>query len=79
VIEDADGSIWKFEFEKKLNDWCKENKFRQLSEVMIGKKMKEKGIEQGLKVADWLVDGKNKQYRAWFGLKFKENNHEKTI
>ena len=79
VIEDADGSIWKFEFEKKLNDWCKENKFRQLSEVMIGKKMKEKGIEQGLKVADWLIDGKNKQYRAWFGLKFKENNHEKTI
>ena len=69
TIEETDGYIWKHEFEKKLNEWCKENRFREMSEVVIGKKMKLKGINQGLKIADW---GESKQYRAWFGLKWRE-------
>ncbi len=72
--EDSDGHIFKFEFEKKLNEWCKENRFRQLSEVVIGKKMKEKGYEQALVTANWLIEGKNKQLRAWIGISFKGNN-----
>jgi len=71
ITEDTDEYIWKHEFEKKLNDWCKENRFRQLSEIVIGKKMKDKGFEQGLKQADWLTDGVQKRFRAWFGIKFK--------
>jgi putative DNA primase/helicase len=73
MIEDVDGFIWKFDFEKKLNEWCKENKFRQLSEVVIGKKMKEKGIIQELRQSNWITDGQNKRYRAWIGIKLKGN------
>jgi len=82
IIEDCDGFIWKFEFEKKLNDWCKENKFRQLSEVVIGKKMKEKGIFQELRQSDWLTDGVKKQFRAWVGINlkgFNQLNQDKQI
>ena len=73
--EYINGNIWKFEFEKKLNEWCKENKFRQLSEVAIGKKMKEKGIEQGLKIPEWAYDSQNKQVRTWLGLKWRDIVH----
>jgi len=72
IYEDYNGFIWKFDFENKLNDWCKENKFRQLSEVVIGKKMKEKNILQEQRQSTWLIDGQKKQLRAWIGLKWKE-------
>ncbi len=69
--EDFNSSIWKFEFEKRLNEWCEENRFRKLSEVAIGRKMKEKGIESIQKQSDWLMDGQKKQLRAWSGIKWK--------
>lgn len=69
VIEEFDGHIWKGEFEKKLNQWNKENRHREMSEVAIGRKMKEKGIEQRLLPATWLDRG---QARAWIGIKWKE-------
>ena len=75
TFEDADGFIWKFDFEKKLNEWCKENKFRQLSEVVIGKKMKEIGIFQELRQSNWLTNGIKKQFRAWIGIKFKDEKN----
>ena len=71
TIEDYNGSIWKFEFEKRLSEWCKENKFRNLSEVVIGKKMRQKGIDQIQKQADWLMDKQFKRIRAWSGIKWK--------
>ena len=70
--DDVDGFIWKFEFEKKLNDWCKENRFRALSEVAIGKKMKQKDIQQEQRLATWFEDGISKRVRAWVGLKWKD-------
>jgi P4 family phage/plasmid primase-like protien len=70
--EDLDGSIWKFEFEKRLNEWCKGNRFRIMSEVIIGKKMKEKGIESIQRDSNWLIDGQYKRLRAWSGVKWKE-------
>jgi len=76
VEEDMEGSIWKFEFEKRLNQWCKENRFRQISEVVIGKKMKEKGIEQSQKRTDWLIEGQSKMLRAWSGIKWKDDKKE---
>jgi putative DNA primase/helicase len=60
TIDSPDGYVWKFEFEKKLNEWCKENRHRQISEVVIGKKMKEKGIQQQQKQSEWLIDGYKK-------------------
>lgn len=71
--EDLESHIWKFEFEKRFNEWCKENRFRQMSEVVIGKKMRDKGIEQVQEYSDWLIDGENKRLRAWLGLKWKES------
>lgn len=67
IIEDYDGFVWKHDFSKKLNDWCKQNRFREISDVVIGKKMKELGIIQKLKPATW---GESKAVRAWVGIKF---------
>ena len=65
--------IFKWEFEKNLSEWCTENKFRKMSEVAIGKKMKEKGIEQGKVTANWDENnGTTKQIRAWLGIKWRE-------
>jgi len=69
--EDSDGFVWKSEFEKKFNDWCKSFRFRQMSDVAIGKAMKEKGIKQVLKYADWMNDGKGGHGRVWLSLKWK--------
>jgi len=74
--ENYDGYIWKGEFEKKLNEWCKENRFRELSSVAIGKKMKEKGIEQAQKYEDWMSEYGRKGGRAWIGITFKGNSNK---
>jgi P4 family phage/plasmid primase-like protien len=71
TVEDQDGDIWKFEFENMFNQWCAEHKHRQFSEVAIGKKMKEKGINQALKMAEWLIDGQHKRLRIWNGIKWR--------
>ena len=68
--EEFNSSIWKFEFEKKLNGWCKENRHRAMSEVVIGRKMKEKSIIQIQKTSDFLIDGHTKILRAWGGIKW---------
>jgi putative DNA primase/helicase len=63
--------IFKYDFEKKLNDWCKENRHREMSDVAIGKKMTQKGIKQEQKYADWMTHGMSKGARAWIGIKWK--------
>jgi len=68
--EDSEGFIWKWDFEKKLNQWCKEERFRAISDVAIGKKMRGLGIEQQQKSAG--VMGENKLWRAWVGIKWKD-------
>lgn len=72
VSEDANGKIWKFEFEKRLNEWCKEHKFRTIAENTIGRKMKEKGIGTDYIQSDWLIDGYHKRLRAWIGIIWNE-------
>jgi len=69
INESHDGYIWKWEFSKKLNEFCKENRFREISDISIGKKMKELGITQAHKSAE--IYGENKQWRAWIGLKWR--------
>jgi len=72
TIESFSGYIWKGEFEKKLNGWCKSNRFREMTSVAIGKKMKSKGIEQKQKYADWMDDSNKKGGRAWVGITWKD-------
>ncbi len=71
VIEDFDSFISKNDFLKRLNEWCKENRFRNLADNTVGKLMKEIGIEEGRKYADWLNDGKGGQMKIWLGIKWK--------
>ena len=71
--DDPDAHIFKFEFEKRLNEWCKENRFRVMAENTIGRKMKEKGVNQQYMMAEWLSEGTNKRLRAWIGIKWKDS------
>lgn len=72
VEEDYGGSIWKHEFRDRIKDWCKEHKFRELSDVIISKSMKNKGIEDGRKQAEWFNKEGNKPiWRCWKGVKWK--------
>ena len=69
IEEDIDGYVWKYEFTDKLNAWCKDNRFREMSDVAIGKKMKEMGVGQRL-----IMNAEaGKQWRAWLGIKWKED------
>jgi len=69
--EDFSSYIWKYDFEKKFNQWCKENRFREHSDVAIGRKMKELNIEQQSRTASWVNDGKGGILRSWVGIKWK--------
>jgi len=79
--EDPNEHILKWEFDKMLNGWLNDNRFRSLSDVTIGKKMKEKGYEQGKVPSSWYEDDREikKQIRAWLGIKLKrqgiQENH----
>ncbi|MHA1873355.1 MAG: DNA primase family protein [Candidatus Heimdallarchaeaceae archaeon] len=73
VEEDYDSFIWKHEFRDRLSDWCREHRFRQLSDVTIAREMKERGIEFGRKQAEWY-NNENKRpiWRVWLGIKWKK-------
>lgn len=79
TFESFDGHIFKWDLSKKLNQWCKENRFREISDVVIGRKMKELGIEQRLVSSG--IFGENKQWRAWIGINWKNNqdNQDKQV
>ncbi len=70
--EDVDGSIPKWEFEKTLNEWLRENRFRSMSDKTISKRMRERNIEEGRVSVDFWEDEqfKKKQIRAWLGIKW---------
>jgi len=70
---DPNADIPKWEFAKRLNDWCKDNRFRNMSDETIAKKMKEKSIMEVKPYKQWFESGQaiNKQVRCWGGLKWK--------
>ena len=75
IEEDFNGFVFKYELEGKLDDFCIEHKYRKLSDGVIKKHMKEKGIGSGRKYTEWYTDeGNKKQYWAWIGIKIKEKN-----
>jgi len=59
------------EFNKKLNEWCKSNRFRSIDERTVGKNLKSLGYEKGRKHVDWLFDGKGGQIYVYLGIKWK--------
>jgi len=75
MIEDFDKFITKASFKNKLNQWCKENKFRELSDQVINLKMKEKHFDLNERdYMDWF-EGENmskKLVRVWKGVKFND-------
>jgi putative DNA primase/helicase len=74
VVEDSERFIGKTEFKNRLEEWCKENKFRIISERTITKKMEELKIFEGFE--DYYIDLGNgdrerKKYRIWRGINWK--------
>lgn len=73
VEEDFNTHIFKFVFRERLDDFCKENRFRILSDQAINKFMGEKHIEGGKQYTEWHTDeGEKKQYRSWNGIKLQD-------
>ena len=69
---DYDSYITVKEFERRLQEFCRNNHQRMLSFRSISDKMKEKGIEQGRPFMNWFENDKEikKQVRAWEGIKW---------
>lgn len=73
IEEEPNSDISVSEFERKLNSWCKSNRFRELSETFIGRKMKEKGIIQIRPYKEWYENNNliRRQVRCWSCIKWK--------
>lgn len=69
IEEDYDMYIFKWEFQKRLDEWCEANNYRKIGSVDLGKRMKEIGISQQLKTVGNLSS--IKKWRVWMGLKWK--------
>ncbi len=79
VIEDSNSQISKKKFREKLESWCRENRFRLLSDVTIAKHMKDKGIETIRLTMEWIDVGYNQKkprYFAWEGIKLKGEDED---
>jgi len=74
VEEEGNSHIWKHEFRDRLKDWCKEHRFRELTERAIAKEMTEKGIDTQQIQADWYnKEGNKPRLRAWIGIKWESS------
>lgn len=72
IDEEGNSNIWKHEFRDRLKDWCKENRFRELTDMNIAKEMKQRGIEtQQLQTDFYNKEGIKPTWRAWIGVKWK--------
>lgn len=74
VKESPDEDISKKQFYEKLNAWCKENRFRTVSEITISKYMKERGVDTFRKTMDWIdtPPGQSKpRFWSWSGISWK--------
>jgi putative DNA primase/helicase len=70
---DPNADITSFEFEKRINEWCRENRMRILSDRTIAAFLKTKGIQQVRIWKDWYENDKavRRQVRSWAGIKWK--------
>ena len=76
---DVDSFVTKNSFFVKLNGWLKSNNYRNMSDIVITKWMKNNEFEDGFKHIDWYENNltTKKKARVWFGIKFKEKNDQK--
>jgi len=73
IVEDINAHIYKYEFKKKLDDWCVDNNFRILSDNTVAQLMKEKEIDSQQIQAEWFTrDGNKARPRAWVGIKWSD-------
>lgn len=71
IITKVDGYITKAELQKKFNEWCVENRHRNMSDKTLSQKMREKGYYDGKKYFSWLYDGKGGDARIWQNISWK--------
>ena len=74
IEEEPDGDISKRQFAEKINNWCKANRFRQLSDITISKHMKLKNILTTKKTMLWVdvpIGQQKPKFWAWEGIKWK--------
>lgn len=69
VEESHEDFIGKTEFKRRLEEFCKENRFRTISEISINKRMKDLGIFDGMK--DYFQSGERHNFRVWLSIKWK--------
>jgi len=72
VEEKFEGYITKADFKRKFDSWCKERGYRYVSDVVLGKKMKEKEYSWVKKSFSWLNDGRGGQLAVWDGIEWKQ-------
>ena len=73
IQENLSSHISKNDFRTKLNSWCRENRFREMSDRTIAKHMTEKNVETRKETAEWFTkEGEKPRYWAWGGIKWEE-------
>lgn len=70
IDEDSDSHIGKTAFRQRLEQWCKENKFRSMSDGTIAKKMKDMKIFDSLQ-SFYNERGERIRFWAWNNIKWK--------
>lgn len=73
IIEEGTGKISLKQFKEKLDQWCGDNRFRKMSDSIINKHMKERGIEKYKRTMEWIDVGYNQEkprYWVWEGIKW---------
>jgi putative DNA primase/helicase len=68
--ESTDSYIWKWEFSKRLNEWAKENRFREIQDSIISAKMKK--LEIDTRKITTIFNGESKRWNTWSGIKWKD-------
>ncbi len=72
IEENGNSFIWKHEFRDRLKDWCREHRFRELTDHNISKEMKIRHIETQQRTADFPDKyGNRPKWRSWTGINWK--------
>jgi hypothetical protein len=79
---DTSGSeewISSHEFNKRLKEWLRANRHREMDERTVGRFIKDAGFELGKKHVNWLFDGKGGQIRVFLGMKWKDDYKDEVL
>ncbi len=74
--ETREGTIFKYDFEERLNNWLKANHFPVMTKTQINQYMREKYNESKREAPDWSTGSlKSVNWRVWVGLGWKTNDN----